>query len=207
VRTFARKSQVANSVFEQVKVQLVDAEGTLAATKRRLDNARTNLAEIEKATLQTPQVEARAQDLDRDYAIIKHNHEQLLQRREATLLARAANLKADKITFRVVDPPQVALNPISPNQPLLFSGVLILGLGIGGGLSLLLAQVDRSFSSVSQLLELGLPVLGAVAHTALGNRRPIYIARAAGFGMTAMLLLAVYGGLMAISTGIYRGVI
>jgi hypothetical protein len=190
-----------------LKVRLVDAEGAVATTKRRLDDARAGLAEVEKAALQSPEVEAKAQDLDRGYAIIKHNYEELLQRREATLLSQAANTKADKITFRVVDPPQVAINPVSPNQPLLFSVVLILGLGAGGGLSLLLAQIDRSFSSVSELLELGLPVLGAVAFIASESRRPYYIARAAGFGMMALTLIAVYGGLMAVSTGIYRTVI
>jgi polysaccharide chain length determinant protein (PEP-CTERM system associated) len=206
-KAYVRKSQVANPVFEQLKVRLVDAEGSVATTKRRLDDARANLAEVEKAALQTPEIDAKAQDLDRGYAIIKRNYEELLQRRQATLLGQAANTRADKITFRIVDPPQVAINPISPNQPLLFSAVLILGLGIGGGLTLLLAQIDRSFSSVSELLELGLPVLGAVAYISSESRRPAYIARAAGFGMTALVLLVVYGGLMAMSTGFYRAVI
>ncbi len=206
-KTFVRKSQVANPVYEQLKVRLVDAEGTVATTKRRLDDAQANLAEVEKTAMLTPEINAKAQDLDRGYDIIKRNYEELLQRREATLLAQAANTKADKITFRVVDPPQVAINPISPNQPLLFSAVLVLGLGLGGGLTLLLAQIDRSFSSVSQLLDLGMPVLGAVAFIPAATRRPAYIARAAGFGMTAVILLAVYGSLMAVSTGLYRAVI
>lgn len=206
-KAFVRKTQVANPVYEQLKVRLVDAEGTVATTKRRLDDANTVLADVEKTAMQTPEITARSQDLDRDYGIIKQNYEQLLQRRQATLLAQAANTKADKITFRIVDPPQVAINPISPNQPLLFSAVLVLGLGIGGGLTLFLAQIDRSFSSVSQLLEIGLPVLGAVAYVATGRRRPVLIATAAGFGTTALILLAIYGGLMAISTGLYRAVI
>ena len=165
------------------------------------------LADVEKSALQTPEIDAKAQDLDRDYATVQRTYEELLQRREATLLAQAATTPADTITFRIVDPPQVAINPISPNQPLLFSAVLVLGLGLGGGLTLLLAQIDRSFSSVSQLLEIGLPVLGAVAYIATPTRRPALIARVAGFGTTALVLLAVYGGLMAISTGLYRAVI
>src|SRR4029077_11545201 len=43
-----KKSQVANPVFEQLKVRLVDAEGVVATTKRRLDDARVGLAEVEK---------------------------------------------------------------------------------------------------------------------------------------------------------------
>ena len=204
---FVRKSQVANPVFEQLKVRLVDAEGVVATTKRRLDDARVGLAEVEKSAKQSPEVEAKAQDLDRDYGIIKKNYEELLQRRQATLLGQAANTRADKITFRIVDPPQVPITPISPNQPLLFSMVLILGLGAGGGIALLLSQIDRSFSSVSQLLELGLPVLGAVAFLKSEIRRTTLIARAAGFSASVLVLLAVYGGLMAFSTGLYRSVV
>jgi hypothetical protein len=198
---------VANPVFEQLKVRLVDAEGVVATTKRRLDDAKASMAELEKAAQKSPEVEAKQQDLDRNYATIKRTYEELLQRREATLLAQSANTRADKITFRIVDPPQVPIAPIAPNQPLLFSMVLVLGLGAGAGLSLLLSQIDRSFASISQLLELGLPVLGAVAFIKSEIRRPAYLARAAGFGVTALVLLAVYGGLMAFSTGLYRAVV
>lgn len=206
-KAFAKKSQVTNPVYEQLKVRLVDAEGAVASTKRRADDARSDLAALEKANALVPEVETQAQDLDRNYAIIKRNHEELLQRREATLLAQSANQKADKITFRVVDPPQVPITPAAPNQPVLFSLVLLVGLAGGAGLALLLTQVDRSFASISQLRELGLPVLGAVAFIKSQTRRPALIARATGFGVTALFLLAVYGELMALSTGLYRAVI
>lgn len=202
-----RKSQVTNPVYEQLKVRLADAEGTLAAAKRRLDDLATQLAELEKNANLVPEIEAKAQDLDRDYEVIKHNYEALLQRREAATLGQSADTKADKITFRIVDPPQVPITPSSPNRPLLFSMVLFLGFGAGAGLALLLTQLDRSFSSISHLRELGLPVLGAVAFVSSQGSRTQFLARGAAFAATALMLLALYSGLIVVSTGIYRVVV
>jgi polysaccharide chain length determinant protein (PEP-CTERM system associated) len=202
-----RKSQVTNPVYEQLKVRLVDAESNVAASKRRLDDLQAQLVNIEKSANLVPEVEAKMQDLDRDYGVIKHNYEALLQRREAATLGQSADTKADKITFRIVDPPQVPITPSSPNRPLLFSMVLMLGLGAGAGLGLLLTQIDRSFSSASQLRELGLPVLGAVALVASQGSRSAYLARSGAFAATALMLLMLYGGLIVVSTGIYRVVV
>jgi polysaccharide chain length determinant protein (PEP-CTERM system associated) len=201
------KSQVTNPVYEQLKVRLVDAEGSLAAAKRRLEDSRAQLAEIETNANLVPEIEAKAEDLDRDYGVIKHNYEALLQRREAATLGQSADTKADKLTFRIVDPPQVPIAPSTPNRPLLFSIVLLLGCGSGAGLALLLTQIDQSFASASQLRELGLPVLGTVAYIASQSSRSTYIARTAGFAATALILLAIYGGLIVVSTGIYPVVV
>jgi len=202
-----RKSQVTNPLYEQLKLRLSDAESTVAASKRRLDDLQAQLAEIEKNANLVPEIEAKAEDLDRDYGVIKHNYEALLQRREAATLGQSADTKADKITFRIVDPPQVPITPSSPNRPLLFSMVLFLGFGAGGGLALLLTQLDRSFSSISHLRELGLPVLGAVAYVASQGSRTQFLARGAAFAATTLMLLVLYGGLIVVSTGIYRVVV
>jgi polysaccharide chain length determinant protein (PEP-CTERM system associated) len=206
-KNLTRKNQITNTVYEQLKVRLVDAEGMVATTKRRLDDLRMQKTELDKSAHLAPEVEAKAQDLDRDYGIIKRNYEELLQRREAAILAQAADTRADQITFRIVDPPQVPITPSTPNRPLLFSAVLLIGLGAGGGLALLLTQIDRSFGSGSQLRELGLPVLGVVAYVRSPSPRPAYLAQAAAFAVISISLLAVYGALIIFSTGLYRVVV
>ena len=203
-RSSARKSQVANPVYDQLKIRLADAETTLVAAKRRLDSLQVQETELAQSANQVPEVEAKAEDLDRDYGVIKHKYEELLQRREAATLGQSADMKADKITFRIVDAPQVPITPASPNRPLFFSVVLVLGLGAGLGVALLLTQIDRSFSSASSLRDLGLPVLGAVAYVGRQGSRSAYLARSLGFAAAALLLFAIYGGLIVVSTGIYR---
>ena len=86
---------------------------------------------IEQIARSAPAVITEAEDLDRDYGVLKKNYQELVSRREATLIADAADTKTEKIQFRIVDPPQVPLVPAEPNRPLLVSLVLLGGIGAG----------------------------------------------------------------------------
>jgi polysaccharide chain length determinant protein (PEP-CTERM system associated) len=202
-----RKTSVSNVVYEQMKLRLVDAEGTVATMQRRLDEAKADEARMEAIVQATPGVELQVQNLDRDYEILKKNYEEMLARREATRIAEAADTQADKIQFAIVDAPQVPLKPVAPNRPLLFSGVLFAGLGASIGISLLLAQLDRSFATLSSLRALGLPVIGGVSMVDLIDMRRRRMLQIAGLGASAAALLIVYGALVAMSSGLALGVI
>ena len=121
-----------------------------------------------------------AQDLDRDYSILKRNYQELVARREATQIANAADTKTEKIQFRIVDPPQVPILPAAPNRPMLVSTVLLFGLGAGLAVPLALTQIDRSFATVGQLRNLGLPILGSVSRLSLGAARRRAVIQFAG---------------------------
>jgi polysaccharide chain length determinant protein (PEP-CTERM system associated) len=199
----ATKGEIANTVYEQIKVRLVDAEAVVAAVQRRLDDARTDQERIEKVAASAPGVLVQAQDLDRDYSILKRNYQELVARREATQIANAADTKTEKIQFRIVDPPQVPILPAAPNRPMLVSTVLLFGLGAGLAVPLALTQIDRSFATVGQLRNLGLPILGSVSRLSLGAARRRAVIQLAGVGASAFLLIAVYGTLIALSMGLH----
>jgi polysaccharide chain length determinant protein (PEP-CTERM system associated) len=195
----ATKGEIANAVYEQIKVRLVDAEAAVAAVQRRLDEARSDHERIEKVAASAPGVLVQAQDLDRDYSILKRNYQELVARREATQIADAADTKTEKIQFRIVDPPQVPILPAAPNRPMLVSTVLLFGLGAGLAVPLALTQIDRSFATVSQLRNLGLPILGSVSLVSLGGARRRAVIQLAGVCASAFLLIAVYGTLIALT--------
>jgi polysaccharide chain length determinant protein (PEP-CTERM system associated) len=196
------KGEIPNSVYEQIKVRLVDAEGAVAAVQRRLDEARSDQERIEKVAASAPGVVAQAQDLDRDYSILKKNYQELVARREAAQIASAADTKTEKIQFRIVDPPQVPILPAAPNRPMLVSMVLLFGIGAGLAVPLALTQLDRSFATVGQLRNLGLPILGSVSRLSLGAARRRAAIQLAGVCASALLLVAVYGTLIALSLGL-----
>jgi len=199
----ATKGEVANSVYEQIKVRLVDAEAAVAAVQRRLDEARSDQERIEKVAASAPGVLVQAQDLDRDYSVLKRNYQELVARREATQIANAADIKTEKIQFRIVDPPQVPILPAAPNRPMLVSTVLLFGLGGGLAVPLALTQIDRSFATIGQLRNLGLPILGSVSRLSLGAARRRAMIQLAGVCASAFLLIAVYGTLIALSMGLH----
>jgi polysaccharide chain length determinant protein (PEP-CTERM system associated) len=199
----ATKGEITNPVYEQIKVRLVDAEATMAAVQRRLDDARSEQDRIEKVAASAPGVLVQAQDLDRDYSVLKRNYQELVARREATQIANAADTKTEKIQFRIVDPPQVPILPAAPNRPMLVSMVLLFGLGGGIAVPLALTQLDRSFATVGQLRNLGLPILGSVSRLSLGAARRRAAIQLAGVCTSAFVLIAVYGTLIALSMGLH----
>jgi len=197
------KGEITNTVYEQIKVKLVDTEAVLAAVQRRLDEARSDQERIEKVAQSAPGVLVQAQDLDRDYAILKKNYQELVARREATQIAHAADTKTEKIQFRIVDTPQVPILPASPNRPMFVSVVLFFGIGAGLAVPLALTQVDRSFATIGQLRNLGIPILGSVTRLSLGAARRRAVIQLAGVCASAFLLIAVFGTLIALSIGLH----
>jgi len=78
---------------------------------------------------------------------------------------------------------------------LLLSAVLAAGVGAGAVIVLLLSQMDRSFNTVDDLRDLGLPVLGGISiiRTRSIFRRMMVFMR---FAMALGVLVLIYGGLV-----------
>jgi polysaccharide chain length determinant protein (PEP-CTERM system associated) len=199
----ANKGQIANGAYDQIKVKLVEAEAAVAAVQRRLSEAETQQAKIEAIAKSAPGVLVQAQDLDRDYGVLKRNYMELVARRESTQIANAADTKTEKIQFRIVDPPQVPVVPVAPNRPLLMTYVLALGIGAGPVAPLLVMQLDRSFATLGQLRNLGIPILGSVSRLSIGAAQRRAALQLIGVTASALVLVAVYGTLLMLSIGLH----
>jgi polysaccharide chain length determinant protein (PEP-CTERM system associated) len=197
------KTQIPNTVYDRLKVELVDADGTVATARRHLREAEAYQAQIEKIVQSAPGILERVRDMDRDYDVLKNNYQQLVARREAASIADAADTKTEKIQFRIVDPPRVPLIPVAPHRPFLVSVVLLLGVGAGFAAPLAMTQLDRSFATVGQLRNLGIPILGSVSRLTLGAARRQAAMQLAGVCASAAVLIAVYGTLLALSYGLH----
>jgi len=197
------KGEIANGAYDQIKVRLVDAEAAVAAVQRRLTEAEGQRSKIEVIAKSAPGVLVQAQDLDRDYSILKKNYMELVARRESTQIANAADTKTEKIQFRIVDPPQVPVVPTAPNRPLLMTYVLALGIGAGLVAPLLVMQLDSSFATLGQLRNLGIPILGSVSRLSIGAAQRRAALQLIGVTASALVLVAVYGTLLMLSIGLH----
>jgi polysaccharide chain length determinant protein (PEP-CTERM system associated) len=191
----AGRGGVANPLYEQLKMHLLDADTTVSSLQRQRVEQSQLLDRLEKIQREQPGLLAEYQNMDRDYGVLRKNYEELLARLQAANLAQAADTQADKVKLQVVDPPETPRLPAAPNRLLLVSGVLIAGIGGGLAFTIVLSQLDRSFSTVDQLRSLGLPVLGGVS---ILGRPPILqrLLIAARFSAATIALIGVYGGLM-----------
>ncbi|MGN6514351.1 MAG: XrtA system polysaccharide chain length determinant [Rhizomicrobium sp.] len=197
-------TQISNPVYEQLRLKLVDAETAVPTLKAHLDDLNQDYEKTKALSSQIPYVEAKSKNLDRDYDVIKANYDELVKRRESASLSQAADDQADRTQFRVVDPPEIPLNPSFPNLPIMYSVILVLGLGGGIGVPLALAYLQPTFVSATSLRGLGLPVIGSV--TRIHNNVSGGGLAATPLGPAFILsgLIGLYAIMIFISTGAYR---
>ena len=191
----ARAAPRSNPIMEQLRVRLIDVNAQIASLERQ---ERVGIAEVERLDAiarSAPEVQAQAMNLNRDYAVLRRNYEELLARRESVQIAGAARTNSDRVRLEVVDPPTVPTAPIAPPRILLFSGVLLAGIGAGVVTALALSRFDRSFYTLADLRALGLPVLGAISAPAVPRRYGAALGFAACFGLLFVGYAAVVTGL------------
>jgi hypothetical protein len=86
--------------------------------------------------------------------------------------------------------------------------VLVAGIGAGLGVAFLLSQIDSSYSSTTALQALGLPILGSISMINAFDRRPRYwFLGVKAFAAACLILVVVYGGLIAVHIGHARKLI
>ena len=186
---------VPNPVYDQLKVRLTDIETSVSSLEHQKEVADTYLSNLEKVQREQPGLIAEYQNMDRDYSVLRKNYEELLGRLQAANIAQAADTQADKVKLQVVDPPEVPRLPAAPNRLLLVSGVLIASLLISGTLTVALGQLNRAFTTLDDLRELGLPVIGGISTLGV---TPLFqrVLIGARFGVALAALVVIYAGLM-----------
>ena len=157
------RGRVANPLFEQVKLRLIQAEADVAQAQSRAKIDTDEVERLQGLTESAPRVEAELAELNRDSGVMKGKFEELLGRRESARISEAVENRGDKIQFRIIEAPQVPTLPSFPNRPLLFSGALALSLAIGAGVVLLLHKIDDTIGSAAEITEMyHVKVFGAV---------------------------------------------
>ena len=163
-----------SQAYQELRVSLSEAEANVSALKVRVDEYRRRVKELRKKMATIPEVEARLAQLNRDYEINKKNYESLVARRESASISREAEQSVDTVQFRIIDPPVVPALPVGPNRPVLITLVFLLGLGVGGGMAWIKANVRHTIESLDELQEVvgtRSLVLGNVPAISAGRKR------------------------------------
>jgi polysaccharide chain length determinant protein (PEP-CTERM system associated) len=165
----AARSSTATSPTENLAVQemsrmLATAEVQVAAMQARVDEYAGRMAQVRQQLKTAPQLEAEAAQLNRDYAIVKKNYEDLVARRQAAVMSGELDAATGVAEFRLIDPPRVAPKPVAPNRLLLLPGVLLASVAAGLAFAFAAAQLRPTFGHPDELRQkTGLPLLGVVS--------------------------------------------
>ncbi|PHZ86059.1 XrtA system polysaccharide chain length determinant [Paremcibacter congregatus] len=153
-----------NPIYDQISLKLIDLEGEIAILQSRLKQKEEGANQLRAMAHRIPEVEAEHARLNRDYEVIKRNYDQMLAKRESAKISSDLETNTDRVRFRVIDPPQEAREPASPNRLILVIGVLVAGLGAGVGVAFLLSQMHATYSTEKNLREaFSFPVLGSIS--------------------------------------------
>jgi polysaccharide chain length determinant protein (PEP-CTERM system associated) len=205
-RTTEGKTQIPNPTYEQLRLKLVDAQTVVPTLRARLDRMAEDYERVRALSGNLPDIEAKSRDLDRDYDVIKQNYDELVKRREAANLSQAADDRADRTQFRIVDPPQVPQFPAFPNHTLLFSLATLFGLGAGIMAPLALARLRPVYGSTVRLKEFGLPIIGEITEAPHPTSLRLVQRMSGGlFAAGTASLLLVYAGIVLVANARHVG--
>jgi polysaccharide chain length determinant protein (PEP-CTERM system associated) len=151
-------------VYQGMRSMLAETEANVAELQVRVAEYERRVSDLNDKVDNIPQIEAELKQLDRGYGVISAQQQELLERREAARLSEDVEQNASDVTFRVIDPPFVPLQPSEPNKLLLNGTVLLVGVAAGLGFALSLSLIYPVISDPRTLVAVtGLPLLGSVS--------------------------------------------
>jgi polysaccharide chain length determinant protein (PEP-CTERM system associated) len=188
-----------NPLYLSLQAMQADKQAQVAALRMRKAQLQGDLDLLADKLAGDPEVAAQQGQIDRDYAVLKTQYDQLLAQREQIAIRGQAQTEADGSQFKVIDPPTLARAPTAPNRFLLLTGVLIAGVGGGIGAAFALGQLRATFATSGRLEKMsGLPVIGTVGEVVTrmqseerARRLKLFAGAGAGLAAAYVLLLGV----------------
>jgi polysaccharide chain length determinant protein (PEP-CTERM system associated) len=152
-----------NPVMQQMRISLGDAEAAVASARAKLGGLQGQYQQLKSQAQLVPQIEAEFTALNRDYDVQKKTYESLLARRESAAMGKDVQ-DTGGAQFRVIDPPRVSPQPVSPNRLALLGIVFALASVAGLFASFLASQMLPTFHDARTLREVAKrPILGMVS--------------------------------------------
>ena len=153
-----------NAIVQDLTIVMNNLESTIASLEVRQASFQEKLDEYELKLDLIPDIEAKFTALNRDYGITKRKYEELLSRKESADLSRKADLSAEEVQFRIVEPPVVPLSPTGPMRVIFYTLVTILSFAVGVGIAFVVSQLNPVVINSRVLTEMTQrPVFGSVS--------------------------------------------
>ncbi len=193
-------SVITNPYIQSIKVEMNTVDANIASIRSRVEMFEQRLTKSQDELNTRLSIETQIQNLNRDYDAIKRNYDQLLASREQASMSKKVDDQAEALKFKIADAPNVPLKPSSPNRELLFSVVLVAGIGMGVGVALLIYMLRPTVMSTAQLRQLtGLPILGTISMKISPVLEEKHRQDVLLFNLTFLGLIVVYALFMAVS--------
>lgn len=153
----AKGSARVKEGVDLIQVELEAYQEMEAKQQRSIEDNKAMLREI-------PNVRASLAELMRkkeDEGVI---YTQLVSRYGQSEVSKQMELQDKSVTFRILDPAVLPVNPVSPNRMLIIVGSIVAGFGVALGVIWLLDMIAGGIKSPNALKELDIPVFAVIPH-------------------------------------------
>ncbi len=152
-----------NPVYQDMRMALSRAEVELASLRSQLGERRAAYNSLRRMMDTIPEVEAQLNRLNRDYDVVKRQHDTLLARLETARLGEQVQQDKEAVSFDIIEPARVPLSPTSPNRFVLNLLAMLVGFGAGGFVAFAMNRLDPVFYSSTHLRQaVDMPVFGTL---------------------------------------------
>lgn len=156
-----------NALAEQGRAEL-----RAKAASEDVGRLRSSIADLEASLEATPAVAEQLDALGRQYEHLYNAYQDFSARFQQAGVQADLERRQLGEKFRILEPAEIAPEPVSPNRLLILSLGAILGLATGVGIGLLAEMADSSLHTTSDLQNaLGIPVLISVPRIMLESDR------------------------------------
>lgn len=180
---------------------LAASEVQVASLKARVQEYGNKVAQARALLKVSPNVEAEAAQLNRDYALNKRNYEELMARRQSAELSGELDESAGAAEFRVIDPPRVSQSSIVQGRMVKLGLALAAAVLAGLAVAYAMFEVRPVFTNSRQLTtRMGLPLIGVVDLLPLAGLKTRRRGDLFRFYLLSGVFLALYaGGIAAVA--------
>lgn len=154
-----------NPVLQELRASINRLTSTVAAMEVRKNKYASEVEELQGRLDHVPEIQARLTGLNRTYTITKDKYYQLLNRKESAVMSDKVDQSTESISFRVLEQPRVSSAPSGPPRLILLSGVLVVSIAVGIGLSVALSLLSPVVTNPGSLKSTGIPIFGVVSAT------------------------------------------
>ena len=157
------KSVVEPQQITQLRAQVHAADLAVAEKIKEQDQIKKQIVLYQSRVQASPVVEEKYKELTRGYQTALGSYNDLLKKRDASMMAQSLTQQQEGEQFYQLDPANLPDKPSFPKPPLFAAGGLAGGLGLGLGLAFLLEMQDTSMRSERDVeFVLHLPVLAMI---------------------------------------------
>jgi len=192
---------MSNPYVQTIKIGINAIDVEVATINSRIASYKKKLQKEDEQFNARLAIETEMKDLNRDYAAIKKNYLNLIDRREQASMSSKIDTQVSALKFKVIDPANMPEAPSSPNRKVFYSVILIAGFIVGIAVALLKVFIRPTFVEAKQVRDVsGLPILGVVSEVVDEVQATKNKQRLIRYAFANVLLLLGYSGVMILDS-------